>query len=111
MIHDFLIWLGWDVSAVISPPVPTFWATPLGLACSFVIMIYSGARVLHPHYKADWLDSIFNMLFSILFMAAFIGGIFKDEPHYIVKTWLILSALRCICRALVDWITCNKMAR
>lgn len=111
MIHDFLIWLGWYVDSAFPQPAVTFWSEPLGLFCSFVIMVYSGCRVLHPHYKADIIDTIFNMLFALLFLVAFVVGLGPNEPHYIVKTWLMLSALRCLIRGAVDWITKNKKAR
>ena len=111
MIHDLLNWLGWYVDNAFPQPSVTFWSEPLGLACAFIIMVYSALRVLHPHYKADALDTTFNMAYAILFLVAFLVGLLGCEPHYLVKTWLLLSALRCLLRGLVDWKTGNKKAR
>lgn len=111
MIHDFLYWIGWYSINMDAAGSPTFWTFPLGLACSFVIMLYSGMRVLAPHYKADHLDTLFNAVFAILFLIAFIAGLYGNAPHYLLKTWLMLSALRCILRGAVDIITGNKKAR
>lgn len=111
MIHDFLYWIGWYTVNMNATGSPSFWTYPLGLACSFVIMVYSSFRVLHPHYKADHLDTLFNATFAILFLIAFIAGIYGTAPHYLLKTWLMLAALRCLLRGLVDWCTGNKKAR
>lgn len=111
MIHDVLNWLGWYVDSAFPQPAVTFWSTPLGLACSFIMIVYHGCRVLHPHYKADNLDTVFNMVYAILFLVAFCVGLSDSEPHYLVKTWLLLATLRCLLRGLVDWKTGNKKAR
>lgn len=111
MITSFLIWLGWYSDPSITPGAVSFWSLPLGLACSGVIAVYSYIRVICPHYKADWLDSVYNMLNALLFTVAFFGGLMNDFPAYIVKTWLIIYATRCLFRGLVDWLTKNKKAR
>lgn len=111
MIHDFLVWAGWYIDSAFPQPAVTFWSTPMGLACSLICMLYHGARVLHPAYKADCMDTVFNIFFCIVFMAAFLIGLGPDEPQYLVKTWLMLAALRCLLRGLVDWKTGNKKAR
>ena len=111
MIHDVLNWLGWYVDNAFPQPAVTFWSTPLGLSCTFIMMVYHACRVLHPHYKADSVDTAFNIAFSLLFLLAFCVGITGSIPHYLVKTWLLLATIRCLVRGLVDWITGNKKAR
>lgn len=111
MIHDFLVWVGWYADYTFQQGYKTFWSYPLGLACSSVICVYCFFRAVHPHYKSDWLDTLYNGVNGLLFLMAFCSGLVGEFPHYIVKTWLISYAVRCLLRGILDWRHGLKKAR
>lgn len=93
MINDFLHWLGWYADNAF-PGVGTFWSQPLGLLISFLMCVISGLNVLHPGIDDGLFDRLYYSALSILFLIAFLIGLSPENPHYLVKTLLIMLTAR-----------------
>ncbi|QAX92292.1 hypothetical protein HWC07_gp040 [Pantoea phage vB_PagM_LIET2] len=95
-MNEFLIWLGWHSSTVFGPShiAQSFWSSPLGLTCTALLCLTSVYRVIHRQSSAGLFDTIWHFFMSIVAFAAFCVGLESDMPHQIVKSMIILMAIR-----------------
>lgn len=100
-VNNFLIWLGWNVDNTFYPPAvaKAFWSSPLGLFCTGAIMLTSAARLLHWRKSPDFFDTVWQVLFGTVAAAGFFVGLNGAVPHHLVKSLLILVAVRGIYKA------------
>lgn len=101
MVNDILVWLGWvtDIGDCAHNAV-YFWGTPLGLFISGSIVFSSFIRVSHPKGNQGFFDAIWHLCFGLTGAAGFIGGITVVHPHHVLKSMLVLMAIRGIVKAL-----------
>lgn len=99
-MNDLLNWLGWGVdNAFCTSAAITFWSAPLGLFCSGSLCITSIFRTFHGKSKDGLFDTLWHMAFTFVCGAAFFVGVSHDEPHHLVKSMVILMAIRGIYKA------------
>jgi steroid 5-alpha reductase family enzyme len=99
-MHNFLVWLGWSVDNTFCTPVAnTFWHSPLGLACTLSLLITSAIRVMHKKSNAGFGDTLWHFLFATVAAAGFTIGATGQVPHQLVKSLLILIAVRGVIKA------------
>lgn len=100
MANDILVSLGWvtDIGEC-AESVVFFWGTPLGLFISGSIVLSSFIRVSHPKGHQGFFDSIWHLCFGLTGAAGFIGGLTATYPTQVLKSMLILMAIRGIVKA------------
>ena len=100
MANDILVSLGWvaDIGEC-AKSVAFFWGTPLGLFISGSIVFSSFIRVSHPKGNQGFFDSIWHLCFGLTGAAGFIGGLTATYPTQVLKSMLILMAIRGIVKA------------
>lgn len=98
---DFLIWLGWATDNAFVPEqvANSFWHTPLGLLCTGSLLITSALRVMHEKARAGVFDTLWHCAFATVTGAGFVIGLSGTPPHQLVKSILILTAIRGIYKA------------
>jgi steroid 5-alpha reductase family enzyme len=98
---DFLTWLGWSVDNTFVPVhvAATFWQSPLGLFCTGSLLITSAFRVMHDKARAGIFDTLWHCAFATVTGAGFVIGLSGSLPHQLIKSLVILTALRGIYKA------------
>lgn len=100
MANDILVLLGWvtDIGEC-SESVVFFCGTPLGLFISGSIVLSSFIRVSHPKGNQGFFDAVWHLCFGLTGAAGFIGGLTETYPTQVLKSMLILMAIRGIVKA------------
>ncbi len=101
MINNFASWFGWVTEASDCAMASTyFWSTPLGLIVSGSVVFSSFVRVSHRKGNQGFLDAIWHLCFGLTGAAGFIAGITEVHPQHIVKSVLVLMAIRGVIKAI-----------
>lgn len=109
-MNNFLHWIGWFPgdkveAAALYASAGDFWSHPLWLTVSFILFVANGARVIYHEARDTWADTLYFALVSLLFLMAFaVGTTGGNHPHYLVKSLLVLLAVRSVWRAGTNYI-------
>lgn len=104
-MRDILNWIGWSVDNTFCTPVAnSFWHSPLRLFCTATLLLTSAIRVMHYRSNPSMFDTLWHFMFATVAAAGFYIGLSGQVPHQLVKSILILVAVRGIVKA---WAVCR----
>ncbi len=91
-------------SVALSGAAGNFWSHPLWLAVSLILFLANGARVVFHEKRDTALDTAYFAMVSLVFLMAFAVGVTHgNQAHYLVKSLLLLLAVRSVWRAVHNY--------